>query len=84
MPGFVTSKAHRVSTQASPYLKVFHQHHSLHLTLDSGAETNMIKTRVAKEIGAIITKTQQSALQADGFSPLAVVGEIHLMVSHGN
>ena len=38
----------------------------------------MIKTAVAEQIGAPIQKTKQTALQADGITPLAVVGEVHL------
>ena len=44
----------------------------------------MIKTRVAKEIGATIMKSNKSARQADGITLLAVVGEIHLIVSRGH
>ncbi|MCG7867010.1 MAG: hypothetical protein JAY74_11655, partial [Candidatus Thiodiazotropha taylori] len=46
----------RVSTKQSPYFKVFHNHHPLHVTLDSGAEISMIKSSVASQIGAVIKK----------------------------
>ena len=45
------------------------------LTLDTGAETSMIKASVARAIGAPIVKTTQQALQADGVTLLSVVGE---------
>ena len=72
-----------VQVQQSPFLHAYFQHHPLKITLDSGAETNMIKESVAYFIGARIEKTSQSALQADGRSPLAVVGEIHETISRG-
>ena len=75
------STTHRVSTKQSPHLKVFYNHHAVHLTLDTGAETSMIKTSVAKQIGANIQKTKQTALQADGITPLSVIGEVHLNMS---
>ena len=74
----VKSPTHRVSIKQSPHLKAFYNHHAITLTLDTGAETSMIKTAVAEQIGAPIQKTKQTALQADGITPLAVVGEIHL------
>ncbi len=77
----VKSTTHRVSTKQSPHLKVFYNHHAVHLTLDTGAETSMIKTSVAKQIGANIKKTKQTALQADGITPLSVIGEVHLNMS---
>jgi hypothetical protein len=41
----------------------------------------MIKTKIANEIGATIQKTTQKALQADGITQLAVVGEVYLTLS---
>ena len=55
--------------------------HSLKLTLDTGAETSMTKASVAHSIAAPIVKTSQQALQADGVTPLVVVGETHLTLS---
>lgn len=68
----------RVSTKQSPHFHAFYQHHRLKLTLDTGAETSMIKSSVARSINAPIVKTSQQALQADGVKPLVVVGETHL------
>ena len=53
----------RVSIKQSPHLKAFYNHHAINLTLDTGAP---------------IQKTKQTALQADGITPLAVVGQVHL------
>ena len=74
----VTPSGRRVSTKCSPHLKVFYHHHALQLTLDTGAETSMIKASIARQIGATILKTKQTALQADGITPLTVTGEVHL------
>ena len=65
----------------SPCLKVFYKHHPLQVTLDSGAEINMIKSSIASRIGAGISKNNQSALQADGVTPLTIIGETHLVLS---
>ena len=70
----------RVSTKQSPHFNAFYHHHSLKLTLDTGAETSMIKASVARSIAAPIIKTSQQALQVDGVTPL-VVGETHLTLS---
>ena len=71
----------RVSTKQSPNFNAFYRHHSLKLTLDTGAETSMIKASVARSIDAPIVKSSQQALQADGVTPLVVVGETHLTLS---
>ena len=44
----------------------------------------MIKTSVAKHIGAVIKATKQSALQTDGITPLPTVGETHLELTRDN
>ena len=79
-----SSTTNRVSVKQSPHLKAFFDHHPLLLTLDTGAETSMMKSSIAKTIGATIQKTTQKALQADGITHLKVVGEVHLALSRGN
>jgi len=71
----------RVSTKQSPHFNAFYHHHSLKLTLDNGAETSMIKASIARGNAAPIVKTSQQAPQADGVTPLVVVGETHLTLS---
>ena len=44
----------------------------------------MIKSSLARSIGAPITKSSQQALQADGLTPLAAVGETRLILSHAD
>ena len=69
----------RVSTKQSPYLKVFHNHHPLHVTLDSGAEISMIICSQSNR--CCIQKSSQSALQADGVIPLHILGKTHVFLS---
>ena len=72
----------RVSTIKSAQIKVFYQHHPVHLTIDSGAEVSMIKASFAEYIGLPISKTRQNALQADGVTPLDSIGEVHITLCH--
>jgi hypothetical protein len=44
----------------------------------------MIKSSFAKQIGATTQKIKQTALQADGVTPLHVIGQIHLDVSRNS
>lgn len=76
-----SSSTRRVNVKKSPSFKVFHNHYPILLTLDSGAETNMIKAATARYIGAPIRTSSQSALQADGITPLTVLGETHIEVT---
>ena len=74
----------RVNVSQSPFLHAFYSHHPLRLTIDTGAETNMMRASLAQHIGAKVTKSSQTALQADGRTPLAVVGETRLpLIRHG-
>ncbi|CAC5371030.1 unnamed protein product [Mytilus coruscus] len=70
-----------MSTKQSPYFKAFYKHLSLELTLDTGAEVSMIKASSADYIGVTIKKSNHSALQADGVTPLNIVGECHFTLS---
>ena len=79
MPDLPTSC--RVQIWPSPFLNVFRHHHPLQITLDSRAETNMIRATITTQIGAQITKTSQLALQTDGQSPLDIIGETKLLVT---
>lgn len=71
----------RVQVKQSPYLNTFYKHHQLKITIDSGAETNMIRESTAVAINAKITPSSQLAYQADGQSPLSVVGEMRIKLS---
>ena len=80
-PSHTRIVSHRVSIKRSPQFQVFYKHHALTLTLDTGAETSMIKSSIARSISAPILPSSQQAFQADGVTPLAVVGETHLTLS---
>ena len=84
LPTVEHSVARRVNVSESPFLHAFYLHHPLLLTIDTGAETNMMRASLAKYIGAKVTKSSQSAMQADGRTPLSVVGETRLsLIRHG-
>ena len=73
--------AHRVNVIQSPFLNVYHSHHPVRLTLDTGATTNMIKASVARDINLPIHPASQMARQADGVTPLDVIGEVHCQLT---
>ena len=71
----------RVSTRRSPIIGAFYMQHPVSLTLDTGAETTMIKAALARSLSLDIVKSNQQVLQADGTTPLNVVGEVHTILS---
>ena len=70
--------ARRVPVCSSPYLEVFYKHHSVRITIDSGATGNFIRYDVAIRIQAVVRKHSQYSHQADGRSSLKIVGETSL------
>ena len=68
----------------SPDFRAFYNRHPLRLTLNSGAETNIIKASLAKYFGVYIMPSSQTALQADGTTPLTVLGETRITVTRNN
>ena len=73
-----------VSTKQTPHFKAFYKQYPVKLTLDTGAEIAMIKVSVAQHIGRVVKRSNQSALHADGITPLVIVGETHIMLSGDN
>lgn len=73
----------RVSSMPSPVLNVLHEGKPCSITLDSGATADMISLSVAKRLRMKIHPATQKAHQADGFTPLDTVGEVHVSVSRG-
>ena len=65
----------------SPYVDAFCHYHTVRIIIDSGATCNMILSSTVKRLGAYITTSSQSAHQADGHSPLEVVGETHITLT---
>ena len=70
--------ARRVNIGSSPYVDVFCGHQHVRVTIDSGATGNMIRESTAVKLGAKIRGSSQAARQADGSSPLTVLGETRL------
>ena len=73
-----------VSTKQSPHFKAFYKKYPVKITFDTGAEISMIKASVAQRIGTVIKKSNQSALHADGITPLVIAGETHIMLLWDN
>ena len=72
-----TPNSCRVDVMPSPILQVNIFHTSANITLDSGAEVNLIEESECKRLNLQITPTHQRASMADGSSPLQVVGEVN-------
>lgn len=60
----------RIQVRQSQYFDVYLGHHPVRLTIDSGATGNMIRASTATYLNAAITRSSQSAHQADCSSPL--------------
>lgn len=67
----------RVSVVQSPVLSTFYLHHPVRLTLDTGATTNMVSAAFAQAVKLPVSPATQQAKQADGVTPLDVIGEVH-------
>ena len=73
----------RVSIVQSPVLNTFYHKHPVQLTLDTGATSNMVCASSAKLYGFPITPASQMARQADGVTPMDVIGEVHCSLTRG-
>lgn len=78
------SLVQRVLIKQSPYLDAFHNHLPVRLTIDSGATGNMMRASCATRLGITVTSSTQSAHQADGSSPLRVMGETRTYFQRDN
>ena len=79
----LNSHVFRIQTRQSPYLDMFYAHHPVRVTIDSGATGNMIRHTVIQHLGCQVAPSSQSVHQADGSSPLHVVGETRFPFTHG-
>ena len=66
----------RVMVRKSPNMICFFRHHSVHVCLDCGAESNLISQRCADKLQLNVMKPTQGAMQADAKTPLKVVGDV--------
>ena len=76
--------ANRIQVRQSPYIDTFYKHFTARITIDSGATGNMISLAMVERFNAEIRKSSQSAHQADGSSPLEVIGETTLTFVRDN
>ena len=74
--------ARRVPVVESPCMTCFFKHHSIRVTVDSGATGNYIRLDVVKRMNVNVRKNTQKSHQADGKSSLAVVGEVTITLSY--
>ena len=73
----------RVSIVQSPVLNTFYHEHPVPLTLDTGATSNMFRASSAKLYGFLIPPASQMVRQADGVTPMDVIGEVHCSLTRG-
>ena len=78
-----TPSALRIQVLQFPYLDTFYCHNSVRITIDSGDTGNMIRLSTVQKLKVEICKSAQSAHQADGSSPLKVIGESKLSFTRG-
>ena len=71
----------RVEISSSPELEVEINNKSVAFSLDSGAESNLMKLSVCKALGLKIEPTTGRAVQGDGITKLDTVGEVHVFVN---
>ena len=74
----------RVQVCKSPTLKMTCKRHSISVMMDSGGETNMIKESIVLSLRAEILPSDQSALQADGKTPMTIKGETSIELYFDN
>ena len=72
-----------VMVKSSPTMNVFCQGNPAVITIDCGAEADMIRRTAAVRLGIQIHKSRHGTSQADGKTPLQVVGEVHTTFSRG-
>ena len=83
-PSSIPHVARRVTSEASGVLECKYKDKRVDITIDSGATSNMIQASFAKRLGIKIHQSVQHALQADGRTPLTVLGEVHTSFTRGS
>jgi len=73
-----TIRISRIEVESCPHLDAFYGSKSTRLTLDTGCTGNIVRLDVAKALNIPIKPTKQRAIQADGATPLDVVGEVQI------
>ena len=83
-PTLGLATAQRIDIRQSPYLDTFCGHHTVRVTIDSGATGNMIRHSTALRFGCEFKSSSQSAHQADGTWPVAIIGETTVRLTRKN
>ena len=83
-PTLGLATAQHIDIRQSPYLDTFCGHHTIRVTIDSGATGNMIRHSTALRLGCEIKSSSQSAHQGDGTSPLAIIAETTVRLTRKN
>ena len=78
---FDLANVRRVNVRSSPLFRTFYRHNPLAVTMDTGAETNLIWEQTARAIECPLYPSTQVAFQADGKTPLNVKGETHFTLT---
>ena len=71
-----TPTANKVDVLASPVLKVTVHEKPAYLTLDTGAQVNLVLEKECERLGLEILPSLQKAAMADGVTPIPTVGEV--------
>lgn len=79
-----TASTKRVKILCSPVLQAVYGNKEVSVTLDSGAESDLISEKEAKRLGVPILRTGQGAGLADGVTQLYITGEAHFILLHGH
>ena len=75
----------RVRTRKSPYLTCMLREMPVRLCLDTGAESNLVSNRFAKQASMKTTPPQQGAVQADDKTPLDIIAEVkNISITYGS
>ena len=66
----------RIEVESCPYIDVFSGGKAARVTLDTGCTGNVIRESVARRLELKMLPSKQRAFQADGITPLNVLGEV--------
>ena len=73
-----------VAVKTCPTMEVFFGSRPTTITLDCGAEADLIRLNTVIHLGIKMDKTRHGTTQADGKTPLKVVGEVHCTFTRGD
>ena len=65
-------------------MSAFYGHKVVDILLDGGATSNFIEYNECKRLNLTISPSTQTAVQADGITPLVILGEVHCIFTRGD